>query len=114
MDGIAGEGRPLYLQFHFEEGKARVLHGGLGQQTLGKAIRKGAGSHPSLNVRFLAQKFQVGEEHFHQARGVDEVCDVRLGDGSANGLEGRSDRQILEKHSQADGPHNSSPSLNPK
>jgi hypothetical protein len=39
-----------------------------------------------------ATKFEVGEQHLDHAGAVDEIGDVGLGDGAADGLELPADR----------------------
>src|SRR3546814_2441337 len=61
-------------------------------------IGKGAGCHPTLDVRLLLQELEAGEQHLDHAGGVDEVGNVGLGHRAADGPEGLAERKRSEEH----------------
>ncbi len=105
VDRVAGQHRAFDVQLHVQEGEAGVLHRRLRQQPLGKGVDQRAGRRAALDVALLAQKFEVGEQHLDHAGAVDEIGDVGLGHGAADGLEGPPDRQILEIEAEPHGFH---------
>ncbi len=95
MDGIADPAWVFDRQFHMQEGETGVLLGGLGKQPLGKGVSQRAGDRPALDVAFMGQEFDVGEQHLGHAGRVDEGDQVGFGHGAGDGAEFPPDRKIL-------------------
>jgi len=77
-----------------------VLHCRLHQETLGKGVDQCGRRQAPLDVRFVCQKFEVGEQYLDHAGAVDKVGDVGVGNRPPNGLELPPDRQILKAETE--------------
>jgi hypothetical protein len=75
------------------------------RQPLGKGVNERRRRQTLLDIRFMGEELEVGEQHLDHAGAVDEIGDVGLGDGAAYRLELPSDRQILETEAEPHGLH---------
>src|SRR5258706_13451073 len=99
MDGVAYRGRRLHVERRIEEGEPGVLHG-WEQQALSKRVHERAGHGAPLD---RAPRVVVyGEQFFSQPGQVDEVRQIRLGDGPPVGAEAKTHLQVLEAVATAD------------
>src|ERR1700730_18212843 len=83
-----------------QKGKAGVLHRGLHEETLGKSVDERRRRQTLLDVRFVREEFEVGEQYLDHAGTVDKIGDVSLGDGAPDRLELPADQQILKAEPQ--------------
>ena len=84
-----------------QEGEAGVLHRGVHQQPLGEGIHHRRGHHALLDVAFVLQEFEVGEQYFGHAGDADEGDEVGFGQRAADGAEFPAERQVFEIQPQS-------------
>jgi hypothetical protein len=82
-----------------------VLHCRLHEQSFGKGIDQRRRREPLLDVGFMREEFEVGEQNLDHAGAVDEIGDVGLGDRATDRLELPADQQILEVETEPDRLH---------
>jgi hypothetical protein len=68
---------------------------------LGEGIDQRRRRQPLLDVGFMREEFEVGEQHLDHAGAADKARDIGLGDGPPDCLELPSDRQILKVETEA-------------
>jgi hypothetical protein len=104
MDRVPGDHRALDVELHVQS-KAGMLHRRLDQEALGESIDECRRREPPFDVRFMREKFEIGEQHLDHAGAVHKIGDVGLGDRAPDCLELPPDRQILKAEAEPHGLH---------
>src|SRR6202022_3455341 len=70
------------------------------EETLGKSVDERRRRQTLLDIGFMREEFEVGEQYLDHAGAADKIGDVSLGDGAPDRLELPADRQILKAEPQ--------------
>jgi len=100
IDRVAGKDGVLDIELHMQKRKAGMLHRRLDQEALGKGVDQRRRCEALLDVRFMREEFEVGEQHLHHASAVDEVGDVGFSDSAPDRFKLSPERQILEAEAE--------------